>query len=99
MPRIALYARVSTTDQHPEIQINALRAYAEARSLEVAEVYVDVGISGAKAKLNETTGPENYQSRHFAECLLARIAHSDCDPFARSTALPSRRKAHRNSLY
>ena len=50
MPRIALYARVSTTDQHPEIQLNALRTYAEARSLEVAEVYVDVGVSGAKAK-------------------------------------------------
>ncbi len=50
MPRIALYARVSTTDQHPEIQLNALRAYAEARSLEVAEVYVDVGVSGAKSK-------------------------------------------------
>jgi DNA invertase Pin-like site-specific DNA recombinase len=50
MPRIALYARVSTTDQHPEVQLNALRAYAGARSLEVAEVYVDVGVSGAKAK-------------------------------------------------
>ncbi len=50
MPRIAIYARVSTTDQHPEAQLNALHAYAEARSLEVAEVYVDVGVSGAKSK-------------------------------------------------
>ncbi len=49
MPRIAIYARVSTTDQHPEIQLNALRTYADARSLEVAEVYVDVGVSGAKS--------------------------------------------------
>lgn len=43
MPRIAIYNRVSTTDQHPEIQLDALRTYVEARSLEVAEVYVDVG--------------------------------------------------------
>ena len=50
MTRVALYARVSTTDQHPEVQVDVLRAYAEARSLEVAEVYVDVGVSGAKAK-------------------------------------------------
>ena len=46
MTRVALYARVSTTDQHPEIQLNALPACAEARSLEVAEVYVDVGFLG-----------------------------------------------------
>ena len=50
MPRIALYARVSTTDQHPDVQLNPLRAYAKARSLEIAEVYVDIGVSGAKAK-------------------------------------------------
>ena len=50
MARVALYARVSTTDQHPEIQLNSLRTYAEARSLKVAEVYVDVGASGAKSK-------------------------------------------------
>ncbi len=50
MPRIALYARVSTTEQHPDVQLNALRAYAKARGLEVTEVYVDIGVSGAKAK-------------------------------------------------
>jgi hypothetical protein len=37
MPRrIALYARVSTTDQHPEIQLHGLRQYAEARGFAVA---------------------------------------------------------------
>jgi len=44
---IALYARVSTSDQHPEIQLHALRKYAAARGVE-AEEYVDVGVSGAK---------------------------------------------------
>jgi DNA invertase Pin-like site-specific DNA recombinase len=46
--RLALYARVSTTDQRSEIQLHALHVYAEARGLAVAETYVDHGVSGAK---------------------------------------------------
>ena len=45
---VALYARVSTADQHPEIQLHALRQYAERRGLTVAAEHVDHGISGAK---------------------------------------------------
>jgi DNA invertase Pin-like site-specific DNA recombinase len=48
MKRIALYARVSTAEQHPEAQLAALREYAEARGLEVAQEYVDHGVSGSK---------------------------------------------------
>lgn len=46
--RVALYARVSTAEQHVEPQLHALRQYAAARGLEVAEEYVDHGQSGAK---------------------------------------------------
>ncbi len=46
--RVALYARVSTADQHPDAQLHRLREYASARGLEVAEEYVDRGVSGAK---------------------------------------------------
>ncbi len=46
--RVSLYARVSTTDQHPEVQLHALREYARARGLEVIEEFVDQGVSGAK---------------------------------------------------
>ena len=46
--RVALYARVSTSEQTVEPQLHALRAYAEARGLEVVEEYVDHGVSGSK---------------------------------------------------
>jgi len=48
MRRLAIYCRVSTTDQHTEPQIHALRGYAEARGLAIAGEYVDHGVSGAK---------------------------------------------------
>jgi DNA invertase Pin-like site-specific DNA recombinase len=46
--RAALYARVSTSDQHPEVQLHALEAYAQTRGLEVYQAYVDKGVSGAR---------------------------------------------------
>jgi DNA invertase Pin-like site-specific DNA recombinase len=48
MKRVALYARVSTTDQRPEVQLDALREYASARGLEVVQEYIDHGVSGTK---------------------------------------------------
>ena len=38
--RVGLYARVSTKDQTPDPQLDALRQYAQARSLEVQCAYV-----------------------------------------------------------
>ena len=48
MPRVAIYARVSTDEQRAEIQVDALRTYAQDRGIEVAGEYVDQGVSGAK---------------------------------------------------
>jgi DNA invertase Pin-like site-specific DNA recombinase len=48
MRKIALYARVSTQEQHFEPQLLALRQYTEARGLKIAGEYVDRGVSGAK---------------------------------------------------
>jgi len=45
--RVALYARVSTSDQTCENQLLELRRYAEARGWSAVE-YVDHGVSGAK---------------------------------------------------
>lgn len=47
--RIGLYARVSTAEQTPANQLDALRPYAAARGWHVTE-YVDHGQSGAKER-------------------------------------------------
>lgn len=48
-PRVALYARVSTTrDQNPQLQVDELRQVAEQRGWTVVGEFVDKGISGAK---------------------------------------------------
>src|ERR1041384_2277617 len=47
--RVALYARVSTSDQDSELQLVELRRYAAARSWVVVEEFVDQGVSGALA--------------------------------------------------
>jgi site-specific DNA recombinase len=48
--KIALYARVSTSDQNCEMQ---LRDYAAARKWTIHADYVDTGWSGAKANRPE----------------------------------------------
>ena len=48
--RAALYVRVSTDAQTVENQIRELRQVAGRRGWDVAEVYNDAGISGAKGR-------------------------------------------------
>ena len=48
--KIALYARVSTDGQDPEVQLEALRAHATNRDWIIVEEFVDHGYSGAKEK-------------------------------------------------
>jgi len=48
--KIALYARVSTEGQDPEVQLAALRAHATQRGWEIVEEFVDHGFSGAKER-------------------------------------------------
>ena len=49
MTRAALYARVSTFDQDPEMQLAELRELARQRGW-VATEYIDHGVSGARIK-------------------------------------------------
>jgi putative DNA-invertase from lambdoid prophage Rac len=46
---IAIYARVSTSDQSCEMQLHELRQYVAKRGWEVFQEYVDTGFSGAAA--------------------------------------------------
>jgi DNA invertase Pin-like site-specific DNA recombinase len=50
MKKCALYARISTPDQHLETQLYDLRKLAAQRGFEVGREYCDRGISGSKAK-------------------------------------------------
>jgi DNA invertase Pin-like site-specific DNA recombinase len=51
--KVALYARVSTTDQDCSMQLAALREYCQARQWEIVGEYIDNGISGVKVRRPE----------------------------------------------
>jgi len=50
MQRVALYARVSTSNGHqsPELQLRELRQFSAARGWKIVEEFVDQGVSGSK---------------------------------------------------
>jgi DNA invertase Pin-like site-specific DNA recombinase len=50
MKRAVIYARVSTRDQNPQMQLDDLRKYVEARGWALAGEFVDHGYSGSLAK-------------------------------------------------
>src|ERR1039458_2864784 len=50
MTKCAIYARISTHDQHIESQLYPLRELAARRGFEVVNEYTDVGVSGSKAR-------------------------------------------------
>ena len=58
--RVALYARVSTTNgQNPEMQLAELRPYVVSRGWTIVEEYTDMGVSGSKdftASAQQTDG-------------------------------------------
>src|SRR5713226_6901230 len=82
--RVAIYARVSTTNhgQDVSLQTRELRQFAEARGWQIAGEYVDAGVSGAKDSRPEL-------NRLMADASKRRfdiVAVWRFDRFARSTS-------------
>ena len=80
-PRVAIYARVSTTDQSTDSQLLDLRRYVSERGWHTFREYTDNGISGTKDSrpaLNQLM--DDAKKRRFDVLLVWRF-----DRFARST--------------
>ena len=79
--RIAVYARVSTSDQSTESQLLDLRLYVRERGWAIYKEYVDNGISGTKESRPELDRlMADAKKRKFDIVLVWRF-----DRFARST--------------
>ena len=68
--KVALYARVSTGDQDCEVQLRELRDYTARRGWDVAEEFVDTGVSGAKASRPALDRLMSASSRHDFDAVL-----------------------------
>ena len=78
---VAIYARVSTTDQSVEMQLADLRAYCKQRGLIIYFEYCDTGVSGTKERRPALDAlMADARKRKFDTVLVWRF-----DRFARST--------------
>src|SRR5271167_4395101 len=79
--RAALYLRVSTSDQKPDLQFDGLRAYAARAGLEVVKDYLDVGVSGRREGRPQLNALMAVARNREIDCVLVW----KFDRFARST--------------
>ena len=82
MKTVAIYARVSTQEQSPEIQLIALREFAKKRGFKVFREYVDI-ISG----VSETREHYNQLLKDVRKRLVDVVMVWKFDRFARSTKM------------
>jgi DNA invertase Pin-like site-specific DNA recombinase len=79
--RTALYLRVSTAEQKPDLQYDGLRGYAERAGLNVVQDYCDVAVSGRKEGRPQLSALMTAARHHEIDCVLVW----KFDRFARST--------------
>ena len=77
----ALYLRVSTADQKPDLQYDGLRAYAARAGLHVVRDYCDVGVSGRREGRPQLNALMAAARNREIDCVLVW----KFDRFARST--------------
>jgi DNA invertase Pin-like site-specific DNA recombinase len=79
--RAALYLRVSTADQKPDLRYDGLRGYAARAGLEVVQDYCDVGVSGRREGRPQLNALMPAARNREIDCVLVW----KFDRFARST--------------
>ena len=79
--RAALYLRVSTADQKPDLQFDGLRAYAARAGLDIIQDYCDVGVSGRREGRPQLNALMAAARNREIDCVLVW----KFDRFARST--------------
>jgi predicted site-specific integrase-resolvase len=79
--RTALYLRVSTAEQKPDLQYDGLHGYAERAGLEVVQDYCDVAVSGRREGRPQLNALMVAARNHDIDCVLVW----KFDRFARST--------------
>ncbi len=103
MMRTAIYARVSTTNhgQDASLQTSEMQQFVEARGWQLADQYVDQGVSGAKdsrPELNRLMA--DAKRRRFDVVLvwkLDRFGRSLRRPLARALRIPALTRSRINS--
>ena len=79
--RTALYLRVSTAEQKPDLQYDGLRVYAERAGLDVIRDYCDVAVSGRREGRPQLNALMAAARNREIDCVLVW----KFDRFARST--------------
>ena len=79
--RTALYLRVSTPDQKPDLQFDGLHAYAARAGLDIVQDYCDVGVSGRREGRPQLNALMTAARNREIDCVLVW----KFDRFARST--------------
>ena len=81
MKRAALYMRVSSVDQNPEMQALDLWQFAVQRGLQIVQEYTDHGVSGTKTRRPALDKLMEDARHHRFEVVVV----GSCDRLARST--------------
>ena len=79
--RVALYLRVSTPEQKPDLQYDGLREYAERSTFDIVGEYLDVAVSGRREGRPQLNALMASARNRELDCVLVW----KFDRFARST--------------